>query len=168
MLRLCEEADTDQIWAVINDGAEAYRGIIPENRWRDPYMTRQELLTELSNGVVFWGHEQDGTLQAVMGMQDVQDVSLIRHAYVRTARRGCGLGGLLVEHIKASAVRPILIGTWADATWAIRFYEKHGFHAVEADEKDRLLRTYWDVPERQIETSVVLSQRDPSWRSHQS
>lgn len=162
MLRVCERADIDQIWAVIKDGAEAYRGIIPEDRWREPYMTRQELLTELSSGVVFWGYEQDGTLKAVMGVQDVKDVTLIRHAYVRTAMRRCGLGGRLLEHIKASAVRPILIGTWADANWAIRFYEKHGFHAVEADEKDRLLRTYWSVPERQIETSVVLSQDDPS------
>ncbi|QEE30253.1 GNAT family N-acetyltransferase [Terriglobus albidus] len=158
MIRRCEEADFDQIWTVINDGAEAYRGIIPEDRWHEPYMTREELRNELANGVAFWGYEQNGTLQAVMGMQNVQDVTLIRHAYVRTRVRRCGIGGLLLDHLKASTQRPLLVGTWADAAWAIRFYEKHGFQVVEAGEKNQLLRKYWDVPTRQIETSVVLCQ----------
>ena len=158
MIRHCEEADFDQIWAVINDGAEAYRGIIPEDRWHEPYMTREKLRDELVNGVAFWGYEQNGALQAVMGMQNVQDVTLIRHAYVRTQMRRCGIGGFLLDHLKASTQRPLLVGTWADAAWAIRFYEKHGFRVVEADKKDQLLRKYWDVPARQIETSVVLCQ----------
>jgi len=158
MIRHCEEADFDQIRAVINDGAEAYRGIIPEDRWHEPYMTQEKLRDELANGVAFWGYEQNGALQAVMGMQNVQDVTLIRHAYVRTQMRRCGIGGLLLDHLKGSTQRPLLVGTWADAAWAIRFYEKHGFRVVDTDKKDQLLRKYWDVPARQIETSVVLCQ----------
>lgn len=156
MLRRCVTDDFDQIWATINDGAEAYRGIIPHDRWHEPYMTRKELSEEITNGVRFWAYEQDGGLQAVMGVQDVHDVTLIRHAYVRNAMRRRGLGGLLLEHLRASAKKPLLIGTWEAATWAIRFYEKHGFHVADSDTKNRLLRTYWSIPERQIETSVVL------------
>ena len=122
-------------------------------------MPEEYLRHELDSGVVFFGYEEDSELIGVMGIQDVQDVTLIRHAYVRTSRRNRGIGGKLLLHLKKLTDRPILIGTWADATWAIRFYEKHGFHLVSAEEKDRLLKKYWSIPERQIETSVVLDER---------
>ncbi len=153
--------------AIINDAAQAYKGHIPADRWREPYMSREALQHEIDAGVCFWGYEEDGEpfpngLVGVMGIQDVAgsngaaDVTLIRHAYVYTARRGQGIGGKLLAHLRALAERPILIGTWADAVWAVRFYEKHGFRLVSWEEKDRLLRTYWDIPARQVATSVVL------------
>lgn len=156
MIRPCSQADFEEILVTINDGAEAYRGVIPIDRWHEPYMTREELSNEILNGVLFWGYEQDGALLGVMGAQNVLDVTLIRHAYVRTSSRRCGVGGRLLAHLKAITQRPILIGTWADADWAISFYEKHGFRTVPGENKDQLLRKYWKVPARQIETSIVL------------
>jgi GNAT superfamily N-acetyltransferase len=156
MIRPCNQQDIEEIWAIVNDGAQAYRGIIPADRWNEPYMTREKLLHEIEDGVAFWGLEQDGALQAVMGVQDVLDVTLIRHAYVRTSKRRCGFGGMLLRHLQTLTRRRVLIGTWADASWAIHFYEKHGFRLAPAREKDQLLRRYWKVPARQIETSVVL------------
>ena len=157
MIRLCNARDFESILAIINDGAQAYRGTIPDDRWTDPYMSSDHLRHEIDAGVVFWGYEETGTLIGVMGLQDVQDVTLIRHAYVRTSNQGTGIGARLLAHLRASATRPILIGTWADAFWAIRFYEKHAFRVVATDEKNRLLKKYWTVPDRQIETSVVLA-----------
>jgi N-acetylglutamate synthase-like GNAT family acetyltransferase len=125
-------------------------------------MPADELQRELAAGVAFWGCEEAGALAGVMGLQDVRDVALIRHAYVATAVRGRGIGGLLLTHLVAAATRPMLVGTWAAATWAIRFYERHGFRLVSPAEKHRLLRAYWAIPDRQIETSVVLA--DPRWR----
>ncbi len=145
------------MFEIINDAAEAYRGVIPSDCWKEPYMPRQELRHEIDEGVRFWGIEEDGLLVGVMGLQPVQDVTLIRHAYVATARRGHGLGGLLLDHLLRQTVGPVLVGTWAAAQWAIRFYEKHGFRQVSREEKDRLLRKYWSIPERQVETSVVLA-----------
>lgn len=156
MIRRCDQGDFDELWAIINDGAEAYRGVIPVDCWHEPYMSREELRGEILNGVAFWGCEQEGVLLGVMGVQDVLDVTLIRHAYVRTIKRRVGVGGMLLAHLKTLTKRPILIGTWADASWAIRFYEKHGFTTVAADNSERLLRKYWNIPARQIETSVVL------------
>jgi GNAT superfamily N-acetyltransferase len=156
MIRQCNSNDFEAIYTVVNDAAEAYKGVIPENRWNTPYMTRDELLHEIDNGVVFWGYEDGGELVGVMGIQDVNDVTLIRHSYVRTTRQSEGIGGALLSELREKTSRPILIGTWADAAWAIRFYEKHGFRLVSSEEKDRLLKTYWSIPERQIETSVVL------------
>jgi GNAT superfamily N-acetyltransferase len=156
MIRLCDEEDFDEIWTIINDGASAYRGIIPSDRWSEPYMTREKLRHEIQDGVVFWGVDEEGSLQAVMGLQNVFEVTLIRHAYVRTSKRRHGLGGMLLHHIQALTKRRILIGTWADASWAISFYEKHGFRLALAGEKDELLHRYWKIPARQIETSVVL------------
>ena len=159
MIRKCTENDFDQMLEIINDAAQAYKGVIPADRWHDPYMPREYLRHELDAGVVFWGYEEQGGLIGVMGIQDVQDVTLIRHAYVNTAFRGRGIGGTLIAHLKTLATRPTLVGTWAAAVWAIRFYEKHGFRLVSKDEKDRLLKTYWSIPERQAETSVVLADR---------
>jgi N-acetylglutamate synthase-like GNAT family acetyltransferase len=157
MIRICAPQDFDSIYTIINDGAQAYRGVIPADRWTEPYMSRDKLRHEIADGIAFWGFEAEGALAGVMGLQDVQDVTLIRHAYVRTANRNQGIGGKLLSHLRTITSRPVLIGTWADAIWAIAFYEKHGFRVVDADEKNRLLKKYWNVPQRQIETSVVLS-----------
>ncbi len=157
MIRRCVETEFEVILAIINDAARAYEGVIPADRWRDPYMSAEELRSEIEDGVVFWGYEQAGALVAVMGVQDTDDVTLIRHAYVRTASRSRGIGGKLLTHFVERTSRPMLIGTWAAAEWAVRFYEHRGFHVVSQEEKDRLLRRYWSIPERQIETSVVLA-----------
>jgi GNAT superfamily N-acetyltransferase len=164
MIRGCNDADFELIWAIINDGARAYKGIIPEDRWTEPYMSKDKLHHEIADGVVFWGFEERGTLEGVMGIQPVQDVTLIRHAYVRTTHQKKGIGAHLLSHLRNLAESPMLIGTWADALWAIRFYEKNGFQVVSPQQKDRLLRRYWSIPERQIETSVVLA--DSLWRKH--
>jgi len=147
------------IYEIINDAALAYKGIIPKDRWKEPYMSREELRHEIDEGVVFWVYEEDGKLKGVMGIQDVQDVTLIRHAYVRTAERNKGIGSKLMSHLRQMPARTILIGTWADAVWAIRFYEKHGFRLVSTEEKNCLLKKYWRIPERQVETSVVLAEQ---------
>jgi GNAT superfamily N-acetyltransferase len=160
MIRPCEEREFEQIWEIINDGAQAYRGVIPADRCAEPYMPQEELHTQIADGVVFWGCEEGGRLLAVMGMQRVKDVTLIRHAYVRSDQQQRGIGGHLLRHLLGMTSDPVLIGTWEAAVWAIRFYERHGFTRVCQSEKDRLLRTYWNVPERQIETSVVLA----DWR----
>ena len=160
MIRRCDDEHAfELIWDIINDGARAYKGIIPESCWTEPYMSRTELRQEIEAGVVFWGFEENGTLAGVMGIQQVQDVTLIRHAYVRTSSQKRGIGAHLLSHLREFAKRPVLIGTWADAVWAIRFYEKHGFRMVGAREKDQLVKQYWTVPERQIEMSVVLADR---------
>ena len=162
MIRPCSAADFETIWMIINDGARAYAGVIPADRWKEPYMPKQELQHEIDDGVVFWAFEQEGEVAGVMGVQELQDVTLIRHAYVRTSVQGGGIGGKLLSHLCKLAKKPLLIGTWADAKWAIGFYEKHGFTVVKHEEKERLLRKYWRIPGRQIETSVVLA--SPEWR----
>ena len=161
MIRDCVAGDFEAIYEIINDAAQAYRGIIPPDLWHDPYMPREELREEITAGVAFLGYVQDGELAGVMGTQDVQDVTLIRHAYVRTGQRNQGIGGELLARIMDEATRPVLIGTWADAVWAVQFYESRGFKVVSNQEKVRLLRKYWNVPGRQIETSVVLA--DQAW-----
>jgi GNAT superfamily N-acetyltransferase len=157
MIRLCEERDFESIWSIVNDGALAYKGVIPADCWADPYMSRDELHDEMSDGVLFWGFEQNGALAGVMGLQYVQDVTLIRHAYVRRGSQKQGVGGHLLSHLRERSRGPLLIGTWADAVWAIRFYEKHGFQVVPPEQKELLLRRYWKIPKRQMETSVVLA-----------
>jgi GNAT superfamily N-acetyltransferase len=157
VIRLCQQKDMDTIHEIINDSARAYKGHIPEDRYHEPYMPKDKLLSEITDGVVFYGYEDDGRLVAVMGLQDRGPVILIRHAYTRSERRGRGLGSSLLEHLLGMTVKPVLIGTWRDAEWAIRFYEKHGFKLVSKEQKERLLREYWSIPERQVETSVVLA-----------
>ena len=147
--------------AIVNDAAEAYRGVIPPDRWHEPYMDLDELDREIAAGVVFWGYEEDGALLGVMGIQPVGDVDLIRHAYVSPVSQGHGVGGALLVHLRRLTERRMLVGTWAAAEWAIRFYRRHGFEQVTTERKSELLRTYWDIPERQIETSVVLA--DPAF-----
>lgn len=162
MIRPCIPADLDTLYIVINDGASAFDGVIPSDCFHTPYMSREELAREIAQGVSFWSFEQDGAISGIMGIQDVKDVTLIRHAYVRTASQGQGIGAKLLTHLRQLTVRPILIGAWADALWAIHFYQRHGFQVVSQSEKERLLRTYWTVSPRQIETSVVLA--DQRWR----
>ncbi|SEC01833.1 GNAT family N-acetyltransferase [Terriglobus roseus] len=161
MIRLCGSADFASILAIINDGATAYRGVIPADRLKDPYMSAEELQHEIASGVHFFGDEEGGALQGVMGVQRVQDVTLIRHAYVLTAAQGKGIGGRLLEHIRPLAQGPLLLGTWIDSYWAIGFYQRHGFRVVTHAEKEVLLRKYWQIPERQVETSIVFA--DSTW-----
>ncbi len=156
MIRACTAADVPLIEAIVNEAAQAYRGAIPADRWHEPYMPRDELEREIAAGVRFWGFEDNGELVGVMGLQDVKDVTLIRHAYVRSRRQRSGVGGALMDSLVARATRPLLVGTWAAAHWAIRFYERHHFRLVGPAEKDRLLDTYWTIPARQRDVSVVL------------
>ena len=143
--------------SIINRSAAVYHGVIPDDRWHDPYMPREELAGEIADGVRFWGYEKSDVLLGVMGLQDRGDVSLIRHAYVSPESQREGIGRMLLERVISLADRPALVGTWSAASWAIRFYEKNGFRLVSTEEKERLLRRYWNIPERQIETSVVLA-----------
>jgi N-acetylglutamate synthase-like GNAT family acetyltransferase len=161
MIRQCQQNDLEAVYGIINDAAQAYRGIIPADRWNEPYMSREHLHQEIDDNVVFWGYEEKGSLIGVMGIQAFQDVTLIRHAYVRTAHRGKGIGGSLLSELKQKTKGPTLVGTWKAAGWAVRFYEKHGYRLVTGQQKDQLLRKYWKIPERQVETSVVLA--DGTW-----
>jgi GNAT superfamily N-acetyltransferase len=150
-------SDFDAALQVINDAAQAYEGVIPGDRWKEPYMSAEELAAEIEAGVRFSGWIEDGGLLGVAGIQAVKDTTLIRHAYVLTKCQRKGIGSRLLAHLLGLArTAEILVGTWANATWAIRFYETHGFNLVSPEEKDRLLRTYWKIPDRQVETSVVL------------
>jgi N-acetylglutamate synthase-like GNAT family acetyltransferase len=159
LIRKGEQADLAQIFAVVNEAAQAYRGVIPADRWREPYMPKDELEREIKQGVVFWVAEEEGRLLGIMGIQDRGDVALVRHAYVAPATQRKGVGTRLLRHVESLTHKPILIGTWANATWAIDFYRRNGFTVVPDGHKERLLRTYWSIPERQIETSVVLADR---------
>ena len=158
-LRQATDADFAAILAIINDAAYAYRGVIPADRWHEPYMPAEELKKEIADGIVFWVAEQDGRVAGVMGMQDKGDVTLVRHAYVAPKIQRGGIGTRLLHHVEANVDKPILIGTWAAASWAIDFYQRNGFAVVSTADKDRLLRKYWSIPVRQIETSVVLANR---------
>lgn len=159
MIRQCNDEDFKTICSIINDSSQAYKGIIPADCWKEPYMSMYELRHEIDDGVLFWGIEKDGELAGVMGIQNVRDVTLIRHSYVKTEKRNQGIGSELLEFLRSLTASPILIGTWADAVWAIRFYEKHGFSLVSLEEKTRLLKKYWSIPDRQVETSVVLAEK---------
>ncbi len=156
-IRPCRDDERATILTIVNAAAEAYRGVIPADRWHDPYMPSAELDAEIAAGVAFWGFEQDGTLAGVMGLQRVRDVDLIRHAYVLPGSQRQGVGAVLLRHLRSLSPRRMLVGTWAAADWAIRFYRQHGFELVSAERKAALLRTYWSIPDRQIETSVVLA-----------
>jgi N-acetylglutamate synthase-like GNAT family acetyltransferase len=160
MIQKCNEQDFTDICTIINDGAAAYKGIIPADRWHEPYMPDEDLQKQINEGVQFWSYKEDNQMLGVMGIQYKGDVTLIRHAYVRTANRSQGIGGKLLLHLISISTTPILIGTWSDATWAIGFYQNKDFRLVSDVEKERLLRKYWSIPERQIETSVVLASKD--------
>ncbi|QFP76960.1 GNAT family N-acetyltransferase [Deinococcus sp. AJ005] len=157
MIRPATSADFERIYEIINDAAQAYRGIIPADRWQEPYMPSEELREQIADGVEFLCFEDGDQVIGVMGIQDRGEVKLIRHAYVATRQRGGGIGSRLLRELLDSTEKPVLIGTWAAAAWAISFYQKHGFSVVSEEEKNRLLRMYWSIPERQVETSVVLA-----------
>jgi GNAT superfamily N-acetyltransferase len=156
-IRPCRDDDRPAMLAIVNEAAEAYRGVIPEDRWHEPYMGAEELDGEIAAGVAFWVYEADGALLGVMGTQPVGDVDLIRHAYVLPASQGLGVGGALLAHLRRLTQRRMLVGTWAAAEWAIRFYRRNGFELVSPEQKTVLLERYWNIPERQIATSVVLA-----------
>lgn len=156
-LRELRPEERDALLAIVNDAARAYRGVIPADRWREPYMPRAELEAEIGDGVEFWGAEEGGRLLGVMGIQDKGDVALVRHAYVASDAQRKGVGRSLLVHVQSLAQKPLLVGTWAAAEWAIAFYLRNGFTLVAGERKDALLRKYWSIPERQIETSVVLA-----------
>jgi GNAT superfamily N-acetyltransferase len=155
-IRHCRDDERPDILEIINAAAEAYRGVIPADRWHEPYFPKSVLEAEIAAGVAFWGCERDGALAGVMGVQPARDVDLIRHAYVAPEQQGRGIGGALLEHLLERSTRRTLVGTWAAAEWAIRFYRGHGFAPVGRERTAQLLREYWTIPERQIETSVVL------------
>ena len=163
MIRPCVESDFSSILEIINDGAQAYRGVIPADRLKEPYVSEGALRHELESGGMFWGTENGSQLAGVMGVQDVLDVTLIRPAYVRPRNRRQGLGGELLERLRDTSQRPYLVGTWAAATWAIEFYRRHGFRLLSPEATRRVLKKYWTIPERQIATSVVLA--DENWQS---
>lgn len=148
------------VLTIINKAAQRYCGVIPEDRWHEPYFPAEYLAAEIAAGVRFFGYDCEGALLGVMGIQDVGDVTLIRHAYVSPGAQRRGVGGALLHALLAAVDKPVLIGTWADAHWAVAFYEKHGFVGVSTEEKTRLLRRYWNIPERQVETSVVLTKSE--------
>jgi GNAT superfamily N-acetyltransferase len=156
-IRRCRDDERAAILAIVNDAAEAYRGVIPADRWHEPNMPPHELDGEIAAGVEFWGYEDEATLIGIMGIQRVRDVDLIRHAYVSPGSQRQGVGGALLEGLPRSSERRMRVGTWAAADWAIRFYRRHGFEPVSPERAAALLRTYWNIPERQIETSVVLA-----------
>jgi GNAT superfamily N-acetyltransferase len=156
-IRACRDDERAAVLAIVNAAAEAYRGVIPADRWHEPYMSAAELDREIAAGVAFWGYELDGALVGVMGVQPVRDVELIRHAYVLPASQGRGVGGALLDRLRAEATRRMLVGTWAAAEWAVRFYRSHGFELVPRERTAALLRAYWTIPEAQVESSVVLA-----------
>ena len=156
-IRLCLDEDRAAILAIVNAAAEAYRSVIPADRWHEPYMPRRELEIEIDAGVAFWGYETDGALVGVMGIQPVRDVDLIRHAYVLPGSQHRGIGAALLGHLESMSRRRMLVGTWAAADWAIRFYRHNGFELVSKERKTSLLKSYWTIPERQIDASVVLA-----------
>ncbi len=161
MIRSVRDDEVAEVLDIINEAARAYKGVIPPDCWHEPYMSREELLAEIGAGVIFWSYEDECRLLGVMGRQELQEVTLIRHAYVRTGAQRQGIGAALLAHLRQGVRQPLLVGTWAAAWWAVQFYQKHDFNLVSPQEKDRLLSTYWTISLRQMETSVVLG--DEKW-----
>jgi GNAT superfamily N-acetyltransferase len=159
LIRKLRDEDLAATLAIVNDAAQAYRGVIPAERWREPYMPPDELAREIADGVVFRVAEEDGRVLGVMGIQDKGEVALVRHAYVMPGMQRKGVGTRLLRHVESLTDKPVLVGTWADASWAIEFYVRNGFTVVPNQYKDSLLRKYWSIPARQVETSVVLADR---------
>jgi GNAT superfamily N-acetyltransferase len=159
LIRRSVAADFATMLAIINDAAQAYRGVIPADRWHEPYMPADELMRECSDGIVFWVAEEEGRLLGAMGIQDKGEIALVRHAYTAPSAQRKGVGTKLLRHVEGLAGKPVLIGTWAAAWWTVEFYRRNGYTLVSSGDKDRLLRRYWSIPTRQIETSVVLADR---------
>lgn len=166
MIRRCTARDLPIVYQIMNEAAQVYQGVIPDDLWHEPYMPMDALRRGIEAGIAFWVYVEAGQVVGVMGIQHVQDVTLIRHAYVRPSCQGRGIGGQLLAHLASRTDRPILIGTWADAAWAIGFYEKHGFRLLPQKETAALLERYWSISARQVETSVVLADRAWHERTH--
>lgn len=164
MIRQCEPKDFQEIYDIINDAATAYKGVIPNDRWHSPYMQKEELRIQIEEGVQFWCYKEEENILGIMGIQYKGEVTLIRHAYVRSKNRNKGIGAALLAYLVSISSTPILIGTWADAHWAIKFYQKHGFRLLDRQDIEFLLRKYWRIPLRQIDTSVVLA--SPDWKNN--
>jgi GNAT superfamily N-acetyltransferase len=157
MIRKCDGNDTEIIYRIINEAAQAYEGVIAEDCYHQPYMPKEELEREMRR-VNFYGWEIDREIVGVMGIEPVNGVTLVRHAYVLPDYQNRGIGKNLLDYLKKIATTPwLLVGTWQDADWAIRFYRNNGFELLP--EKDKLLYDYWDIPQRQIETSVVMGMK---------
>ena len=152
--------DFNSIYKIINEAAFAYKGIIPKDRWKEPYISKEELKIQINEGVEFWNYQNDNEIIGVMGIQFENKVTLIRHAYIKTFFQQKGIGSKLLIHLIEMVKTPVLIGTWADASWAINFYKKHGFKVLSNEQKNNLLNTYWKVPERQMQTSVILASKN--------
>ncbi|MFA7279248.1 MAG: GNAT family N-acetyltransferase [Sterolibacterium sp.] len=163
LIKAFNPADLNRVWAIINDAAQAYQGVIPSDRWQEPYMPKDELEHEISDGVTFWLAQDEDNLLGVMGIQDKVKVALIRHAYIKPGAQRMGVGTKLLQHVMSLTDKPVLVGTWADASWAIEFYRRNGFTVVPSNLKDDLLRRYWSIAARQVETSVVLA--DKRWNT---
>ncbi|MCU0822917.1 MAG: GNAT family N-acetyltransferase [Spirochaetes bacterium] len=161
MISKLNDSDFEKIYYIINEAAAAYRGVIPDDRWKVPYMSKEELREQINEGVEFWGFADGGELIGVMGIQDKIDVKLIRHAYILTKKRRSGTGSILLNHLLSACEKPVLIGTWKAAEWAIDFYKKNKFQLLSEEEKNTLLKRYWKIPPGQVETSVVLA--DDKW-----
>ena len=160
MICECTVVDAERICFVVNEAAEAYRGVIPDDCWHEPYMPLDELRREMA-GMTFFGWDGGDGLVGVMGYQPLAGVTLVRHAYVLSERQGEGIGGRLLSHLVGYGAPTVqagrlLVGTWQAATWAVRFYEGHGFRRLGDAESQELLRRYWEIPSRQRETSLVL------------
>jgi N-acetylglutamate synthase-like GNAT family acetyltransferase len=165
MIRKCTNSDNDVVLEIINDGARAYKGVIPGDCWHEPYMSRAQLEKEIAVGVEFYAYEDAGNIAGVMGIQHFPDVTLIRHAYVRCAAQGKGVGSGLLQFLRAKTEKPILIGTWRDTPWSINFYKKHGFRVLSDKETDTLLSSgYWNITEAHRKSSVVLA--DDKWQTN--
>ena len=157
MITECTKKNISNILYVINDASLKYKGIIPNDCWHEPYMTKQKLISEFANGVRMFGYNKDSNLVGVMGIQELKNVTLIRHAYILTQYQGLGIGKSLLQHLfKIKTSSCLLVGTWRDATWAIQFYEKFGFLLHTKKQTAQLLKKYWNLPSKQIENSVVL------------
>ena len=157
MITECTKKNISNILYVINDASLKYKGIIPNDCWHEPYMTKQKLISEFANGVRMFGYNKDSNLVGVMGIQELKDVTLIRHAYILTQYQGLGIGKSLLQHLfKIKTSSCLLVGTWRDATWAIQFYEKFGFILHTKKQTAQLLKKYWNLPSKQIKNSVVL------------
>jgi len=161
LVRRSLETDSIAMLAIVNDAAHAYRGVIPTDRWRDPYMSPDELENEIAAGVIFWVAEEKQRLLGVMGIQDKGEVALVRHAYIAPSAQRKGMGTRLLHHVEGLSGKPVLVGTWADASWAIKFYRRNGYTVVSEKDRQSLLQKYWSIPQRQIETSIVLA--DSRW-----
>jgi GNAT superfamily N-acetyltransferase len=160
-IQMCSTSEHHAIGLAINDASKAYHGVIPADCWKSPYMSEAELEAEIADGVLFWGLSVRSVLVGVMGLQHRDGVDLIRHSYVRRSWQGKGIGCALLAEVERHSKTQILVGTWAQATWAIGFYQANGYRLLDNSNKRVLLEQYWQIPARQARASVVLTKTLP-------